>query len=409
MKKALLLLLSIVLILASWHCGRKKIEENKVLIFDLDNCKTEIDLKLSNLADSCRLIPLETTNESLLGDWIRVLHIGKEFIIILENRSGIYKFRSDGKFVRKLVSVGRGPGEISASTSTYFYQETENILFIEDELRHPDNILRYDIKNEVFLSPIEKCFKGRWSNFIVYEDTLLMGSIEGLSRGETNPYALFIQNFKGKFISGIKSNRSQILPRDGSEEILQRMLIYQGDRSIHVKYSLDDTLFLFRNNTLSPYLIFNYKNKQNIPRVSPVDGDRRIRFDQYENTGFMILNFYLLTSWTSIGNGWRAANYENKYFLLNKSEAEVALIKSYTDDLTGKIQTTEDKSITFPSLMPDNKLYITYSPIELLNTTTDKEKSKFSSDIFTQLDRIKSEVKETDNPILFIATPKQDI
>jgi len=409
MKKSISLLVVLMMIITIIGCKRKNVEENKIFTLDLDNCKREIELKLSNLIDSCRFISLETTNESLLGDWIRYLHIGRDFIIILDNRSGILKFQSNGKFVKKLINVGRGPGEIRGSSSSCFYQESEHVLFIEDILANPNIILRYDIKAETFLSPINKCFKDRWTNFIVFEDSLILGSIEGLSRGETNPYGLFIQNFKGEFITGIKSNRSFILPRDGAEEVLQRMVIFPGDESIHVKYRFDDTLFKYKDNTLSPYIIVNYKDKKTMPRMLPLEGDRGVGFDEYENHSYMIIDFYLLSSWRTIQEGWSSAHYQYSYFLLDKSLGEYSKIKSYTDDLIGKTQSDETGRFKFPTSLPNNILVVSYTPIDLLAETTHKGNGDFNTKIINQLHLIKSNLKETDNPVLLIGTPQKHI
>ena len=408
MQKSISLLIALMII-TTIGCTKKSIEVDKVFTLDLNNCNREIDLKLSNLIDSCHFIFLETTNESLLSDWIEYLHIGKDFIIILDNRSGIYKFQSNGKFIKKIISTGRGPGEIRGSSSLCFYQESEHVLLIEDNLANPDYILRFDIKSEKFISPIKKRFKDRWAGFIVLDDSLILGSIEGLSRGETNPYGLFIQNFKGDFISGIKSNRSFILPRDGSEVVLQRFNIYSGDESIHVKYRFDDTLFKYKDNTLSPYLIINYKGKTTTPRLLPLEGDIGIGFPKYENRSYMIIYSLLLSSWSTINEGWSAAHYQYSYFLLDKSRGEYTRIKSYTDDLIGKTQAEVTEKFNLPTSLPNNILFISYNPIDLLTGSIQKGNSNFSPNLTNQWYSIKSNLKETDNPVLLIGTPKKQI
>ena len=109
-----------------------------------------------------------------------------------------------GSLVQYLKN-GRGPGETSGSCR-YSFNSKSNILFFEDDFVENENIRCYDVKAEKFLPSIKKCFPGRWLSFIVYQDSLILGSIEGVLRGETNPYSVFIQNFKGQFVWGIKSN-----------------------------------------------------------------------------------------------------------------------------------------------------------------------------------------------------------
>jgi len=107
---------------------------NKDIVFhiNIDNCKTSIDLKLSDLIDSCRLVPLGTINESVLGRFFKVLIITDDLILIADE-NGVYKFSSDGKFIKKLIKKDRGPQGISGSCIYYYYEE-RNLLFIADDL-----------------------------------------------------------------------------------------------------------------------------------------------------------------------------------------------------------------------------------------------------------------------------------
>lgn len=222
MKIFLLSLTFFLLMPAVWNCSNPD-TDSKDLPFhvDFDNYKLSVDLKLSDLMEDCRLIALETTDESLLPDNFQVINLSGDYIII-HDRGNVYKFSSDGKFIRKVLKNGRGPGEISVSCM-YDYDNKTNILYFEDDFNENDVIKRYDMESEKFLPPIPKCFKGMWLDLELYQDSLIMGSIEGVLRGETNPYALFIQNFEGEFIEGIKSNRTLIIPRpDNTKECSAR-------------------------------------------------------------------------------------------------------------------------------------------------------------------------------------------
>jgi hypothetical protein len=409
MKKYFLMVGLIISTIILIGCKSQKDLDNNTFTLDLDNYESEIDLKLSDLIKDCQFIVLETLEESLLGDWIRFLHIGDDYIIILDNRRGVFKFQSNGKFVKKIINVGRGPGEIRGSASHCFYLGSRDILFIEDILANPDVIMRFDIKEETFLSPIKKCFKDRWTDFIVFNDSLILGSIEGFSHGEINPYAIFIQNFKGEFVSGLNSNRSFILPWDGKEEALQRMVIIVGDDPIHVKYRLDNTIFKYKDNKLSPYLIINYNGKKAIPNMLPLEGETGIIFDEYENPSFLIFHYYTLTSWSTISGGWSSAHYKYSNFLFDKSQGKYSKIKSYTDDLIGKTYSDETTIIDFPISQPNNIILVSYSPADILKKASIDGNSDFSGDLIDQLSDIKCTVKETDNPILLTGFPKKKI
>ena len=201
MKKIYLLISIFFFLQFVWNCSNKN-EQTKNTPFhtDLDNCKLSIDLKLSDLIEDYRLVPLETTNESLLGEFRNIINSSGDYILIAD-RNNVYKFSREGRFINTILKNGRGPGETSGSCR-YFFNKNNNILFFEDDFVENENIRCYDVKSEKFLPSIKKCFPGRWLSFIVYQDSLILGSIEGVLRGETNPYAVFIQNFKGAIFMG---------------------------------------------------------------------------------------------------------------------------------------------------------------------------------------------------------------
>lgn len=414
MKKMYLFIGIFFILQFGWNCSNKN-EQTKRTAFhtDLDNCKLSIDLKLSDLIEDYRLVPLETTNESLLGEFSNIIGLSGDYILVAD-RNNVYKFSKEGKFINKILKNGRGPGETSGSCK-YFFSKNNNILFFEDDFVENENIRRYDVKSEKFLPSIKKCFSGRWLSFIVYQDSLILGSIEGVLRGETNPYAVFAQNFKGQFIWGIESNKTFIIPRsDINDNVLQRFTIYPGEKSIYLKYWQDDTLFALKDKGLIAYLIPEYKNKNLRPKMMPFEGDIFINYESCQNQIFMIIQYSLFTGWKSEGS-WNRAHYKKDYYILNKSNGEHALIQSYLDDFTGnkfiigksfKWTPGVDKEIPLPKTSPDGVIYAIYYPHELSKIDTELRNSPFKG-LFAQLENIKKNQKETDNPILLIGYPKK--
>ncbi len=414
MNKILLSLTIFLLVPVVWNCSNPD-TDSKDLPFhiDFDNYKLSVDLKLSDLMEDCRLIALETTDESLLPDNFQVINLSGDYIII-HDRGNVYKFTSDGKFITKVLRNGRGPGEISVSCM-YDYDNKANILYFEDDFNENNVIKRYDMESEKFLPPIPKCFKGFWLDLELYQDSLIMGSIEGVLRGETNPYALFIQNFKGDLIEGIKSNRTFIIPRPDNtkDEVLQRAVFYTGDENMHVMYWRDDTLFTLKNMQLSPYLIAEHKGKYTVPNLMPAEGDTFTYYDQYENPGFMFIQHSLFTGWTSEGS-FNRAHYKKDYIILNKTTGKYGLIQSYEDDfnrrnyLLGKALTIKpgvDKEFPKPKTSPDGLIFTTYYPTELPESITNNA----FKDLADQLNTLNRTLKETDNPVLLIGKPKKKL
>jgi hypothetical protein len=403
MKKTILI---IIIVFTSFQ-SRNSSENTKIFYANLDDYKTQINIKLSDLIDSCRFIQLETTSKSIIDDNINLLYITKKQILI-GDRNGVYKFSGDGKFIKKLINTGRGPDEISESCVFHYY-EAKNLLLIENRLGSKAYIMCYDIQTERFLTPIKKCFPVDWSDFIVYQDSLLLGSIEigGYLPQDPvpNPYALFIQNFKGEFISGIKSTKR--LVHENYKNLFQRMSIHTGDKNVYVKNSHDDTIYYFKNNKISPYIIPVFKNGSDIPKMIPDVGTKHVRLEKYENKSFMIFNLSEFGGWKN-ENGFSRAVYNYNFYLLNKLNGKYAQIRSYTDDLVGKM-TNVDKSMSkipaVPNSLPNGKLYVLYFPHELSKSINQKS-SAFTERLLSEFSLIKENLIETDNPILLIGVPK---
>lgn len=96
-------------ILAS--CSKEKTADEGVLfphlsISDVENQK----IKASEIFTDYRVIPLETTENSLLGGrFVKIIKKGPFFYI--QSINDVVVFDNDGKFVNRLSHVGTGPEE----------------------------------------------------------------------------------------------------------------------------------------------------------------------------------------------------------------------------------------------------------------------------------------------------------
>lgn len=68
--------------------------------------------KFSEFAEAVEMVPLEFTDESILGE-IKKVVLSEDFIFVMErdNSAGIYTFDRSGKFLYRIGSRGQGPEE----------------------------------------------------------------------------------------------------------------------------------------------------------------------------------------------------------------------------------------------------------------------------------------------------------
>ncbi len=395
--------LLLALILASCNNQKARNQDDAVFNVSFDDCKTTVDLKLSDLIDNYTFVKLETTPESLIGLNPRII-LAKDNIIVID-MNGIYKFTADGRFVRKIIKFGRGPDEISIAIN-YSYYEKRNLLLIEDNIRNKDILQIYDIENEKFLDPIKKYSHGRWGSFLVYNDSLIMGSMAPVIV-DTNRYALFIQNSEGKILSGITNSR-KVLDARLNKETVQRLLFCQGVNDVFSFYVYDDTLFRYTPKGLLPYLIVSYNSPRNYMRTMGFKiGESRVGFPSVDNSSFILLTESTYTGESQEGSMVRF-NYNRNYYFLNKTDKSFSKIKSYTDDISGKIQECNGETLSFPVLILGNSLYVLYYPNDLINSKL-KDYASLPPDVSDQLQKIQEGLDVMDNPILLIGSIKKSI
>lgn len=88
-------------------------------------------LYLDSLISEYEFIPLETKSECLLMGIDKLLS-DSSFIFILDKSSNsVFRFNSDGKFLNKIGSIGRGPGEYSEVYSITLNKDTKQIVLLD--------------------------------------------------------------------------------------------------------------------------------------------------------------------------------------------------------------------------------------------------------------------------------------
>lgn len=108
---------------------------------------SERDLKLSEIADSVRFIPLETTDASLMNRIQKGGILKSSRYWFLYSYKNVYQFTDEGKFVRTIGSRGNGPGEYT-SVACIDIDETLGHVYV---LSPGKNINVYDMETGSYL------------------------------------------------------------------------------------------------------------------------------------------------------------------------------------------------------------------------------------------------------------------
>ena len=124
------LTLAALLLLFSYSSINKETvaDNSDVVIINIDDIKTLDDAKLTDLISDYAYIPLETSEEALVGQ-ITTIAFDENRIFILDRiTTVIHVFTKDGKFLHKLEAKGNGPEEFSEIESFTLNKEKNHII-----------------------------------------------------------------------------------------------------------------------------------------------------------------------------------------------------------------------------------------------------------------------------------------
>jgi hypothetical protein len=382
----------------------KKTTSNELSSINADNIEKTIDLKLTDIADSFRLVTLETTEECLL-DERSDFFIGKNYILAYD-KYGVFKFSAEGKFIKKLIGIGRGPNEFSNPLLCLFMvDEKKDLLYIND-YGHKGFYLLYNLKSEQFLKPVKQVIPA-YGFFNIENDSIIISS----NLLNSSDYAIFRQNLNGEFISGITNTKKYI---SNQQEFFQNGRLIKADSIFYYYSTYDDTLFRIKNNKLIPSLALNFATPRgNPPKAISENGDRFILF-QSGMPGFTIICILIIEDINLYKLGRGGEKYY--YLLFNNYTGEAAKINSYTDNFIGETKdalalSQVDPSYPFFIKLPQNKkLALAYSKHQIKNAIENElNYQDFPDRINQQLIRLNENLQETDNPILLIGMLKDKI
>ena len=145
-------------------------------------------LFISEMFCDLELIPLETTENSLIGEISRILiHDEKIFILDEDVSESVLVFNMDGSFKYKISASGNGPNEYTSPPEDMFIDSDNNQLILITE-----DIMFFDADNGSFIKRIQPHTTGYIS--FIRQDVYAYYSFFTNYSSENQKYNLSIQN-----------------------------------------------------------------------------------------------------------------------------------------------------------------------------------------------------------------------
>ncbi len=225
-------------------CGGHRIQQSEYIVIDLSEPPLANPIKASDLIESCRYIPLETTNESIIEDIQKLIPVQDGFFILDRHQQLMY-FDADGRFIRRIAVKGRGPGEY-VNLLDVDLSEQDEILYLHD---NSNQILLYSFENEFLRSIRLKKFvtsvmKTSWG-YICYRDPLLNFG--------NDTEALITLDENGNDINVLQYRRVDLKQR--SPWVISPIFINMNDEYYYYP-QFQDTLYSVKIDKIDPRFVF---------------------------------------------------------------------------------------------------------------------------------------------------------
>lgn len=238
----------VALILLIGCNSNKHIKENNVICIDA-SVEPVKNLNLSQLGNISQIIPLETNEQSLIGNIDKIL-FHNDKIIILDTRGSraVLVYNSEGKFIRKIGKIGRGKGEYTTLNDVCIDKKNE-ILYL---LVNQSQILVYNITGK-HIRTIKTDLYTHHFELLKEQEKLCF----------SNANQLIITDLNGKKIenydTGFKlKNYNRVLLKPFSHT--PSKLLYRS--------FLDNTIYSVDENGINPYKQFFFGDKTLTPEMA---------------------------------------------------------------------------------------------------------------------------------------------
>jgi hypothetical protein len=335
-------------------------------------------------------IPLETDPQCLISK-IDQLYIGSDGIFVLDGmQKDIFRFSLDGKFINRIGTTGRGPGEF-LNPVHFVVNEKQNVILIND--RRQMKILKYsldgkfidEIRTNIYFTLFLTAGNNEYWIYMINEEF----------NNDEKPTLNFLKiNKNGKVIDkiygvnyiplawcdGTKLSDHQAGPQSSFVLSLNENIYSFEDGEIRIKYKID-----FQKANLSDDKLKMFSNK--------FEG-RRKNLEMAEKL------------WTKSARGYHHFIETEQwiYFMYSlNGKGSIVLYNKVTNNTIDmpKLVYNENGWETFfqCQFAKGNLLYSIIHPLTLRNLF-DNEKNRYSNNRLRSFSKTFQNIKDDDNPII---------
>ena len=401
-------------------CGRKDntIAENKdikTIKIDVDGCEKDMDI--SDMFDTSffRIIPLETTPESLIGGEVcQVFYRNGRLYVVEKMAKGLFVFDDNGRFLSKIQSYGQGPEEYIEITAVSI---TDDRIIVFDQFSR--KVLIYDLDcNYISQFSVNRNLPAL-DIFAIEDRMYYVSKMEEVRNGH-GPYRLSSTNMKGGDLQKhIPFDTAIVWP--GSIDYNNAYTNTFSD--VKLMYKRTDTIYSASSKGIRPEYIIDMGDKAlpesfrtNIREASTPDNKKKyingIR-QMLETKDKLIFSFEYgnLPPYDAKEHNRKHAEDPVKYMAWLRSEWPTTLYHAFYDKNTGETTVTNGLSMSYFDKYRIDFRYYDYPyvvfrqdiyPSDVGKTAVDAIKIPQNPRYGKRYKEVMAGIKEGDNPIVFV-------
>lgn len=408
MKKGLTYLICIVTTLFLYSCNNanNQMQPKEIdIIIDVDPGKAVESIQISELYTDIKYVPLETNDNSLIGNISDIIKF-KDRFYILDNdiTQSVFCFTETGKFLFKINRIGTGPGEYIRLAAFSIDTGNEQLLLHDTSTKQ---ILHFSLDGDYIESHKIGFEAYRFSYisdgyFAFYCD--FNSNKEFFKKGKYPNLIITDRNFK-VYKTGMEYSEDANFP--AIPKMVQCFNRYDPKTLLLIP-PLNDTIFHVSKVGASPYLHINFKNNQRKKEMDVLmntpEPDLEINaiVDFLKNNSICDL-FYFVESTQKVFFAY--SRYPSTHYVFyDKVSKDLKDIVFKRGKQFPIINDIDRGDFTMPMISDGNLFYSVITPDMLLEKKEDILVSNAPKK--QNVLELISQISEDDNPIIAIITPK---
>ena len=231
------------------------LKNDNLFIVDLDEGNKVDSLLLSDLFKSVKCIPLETKDESLIGDVNKILvHKNSIYVLDCTTAKSLFVFDKEGQFIRKVGRIGSGPGEYVNLVDFTIDTDKDEIILLDNRQLIFFDALTGQYKRNVMFAIDASITTIQYANDMLYGDlhefnpsqnNFMLQSIN-LTTGKQEGKLLDANEYNNGWNEMTSFNIGCLIPTITHPYLFRQVFM--------------DTIFSITPHGLSPYLAFKSKD-----------------------------------------------------------------------------------------------------------------------------------------------------